>query len=73
MDDKSCSGRPAWRELTDHLSKIKEEQLAKELLTSYDIADEYAMGAYCIVSGWVFTITAQWSLCDENRTASIGF
>ncbi|XP_064404723.1 uncharacterized protein LOC135349967 [Halichondria panicea] len=29
---KSCSGRPIWRELADHI-KIGEEQLAKELMT----------------------------------------
>ncbi|XP_064403391.1 uncharacterized protein LOC135348919 isoform X2 [Halichondria panicea] len=31
----SCSGQPTWRELGDHLSKIGEEQLSKELLTIY--------------------------------------
>ncbi|XP_064402579.1 uncharacterized protein LOC135348323 [Halichondria panicea] len=34
----SCSGQPTWRELTNHLSKIGEEQLAKELMTIYDIS-----------------------------------
>ncbi len=43
---ESCSRRPAWRELADHnyLSKIGEEQLAKELMTiSVCEAGEYAV------------------------------
>ncbi|XP_064401145.1 uncharacterized protein LOC135347208 isoform X2 [Halichondria panicea] len=33
---RSCSGRPTWRELAGHLSKIGEEQLAKDFMNIYD-------------------------------------
>ncbi|XP_064402268.1 uncharacterized protein LOC135348048 isoform X2 [Halichondria panicea] len=33
---RSCSGRPTWRELADHLHNIGEEQLSQELMTIYD-------------------------------------
>ncbi len=42
---KSCSGQSTWRELADHLSKIG-KRLAKELMTSYEIAGEYAISGY---------------------------
>ena len=35
----SCSGQPTWRELGDHLSKIGEEQLSKELMTIYGTSE----------------------------------
>ncbi len=38
---KSCSenDQHAWREMADHLSKIREEQVARELMTSYEIGE----------------------------------
>ena len=44
----SCSGQPTWRELADHLSKIGEEQLSKDLMTIYGTS-EYNQCIYCLI------------------------